>query len=109
MVPANDPKYVVVAMVEQAGFGSDVAAPLVRRMIETMYGIESDAPRRHPDGAGLMDVVAGRVWADERRPIRHLDPMLLIVTAALVVIGLFAIYSATSQTLAPTGSIRSPG
>ncbi len=44
MVPANDPKYVVVAMVEQAGFGSDVAAPLVRRMIETMYGIESDAP-----------------------------------------------------------------
>jgi hypothetical protein len=27
-------------MVEQAGFGSDVAAPLVRRMIETMYGIE---------------------------------------------------------------------
>ena len=44
MVPANDPKYVVVAMVEQAGFGSDVAAPLVRRVIETMYGIESDAP-----------------------------------------------------------------
>lgn len=40
MVPANDPQYVVVAMVEQAGFGSDVAAPLVRRMIETMYGIE---------------------------------------------------------------------
>jgi penicillin-binding protein 2 len=40
MVPANDPKYVVVAMVEQAGFGSDVAAPLVRRMIETMYGLE---------------------------------------------------------------------
>jgi penicillin-binding protein 2 len=40
MVPADDPKYVVVAMIEQAGFGSDVAAPLVRRMIETMYGIE---------------------------------------------------------------------
>jgi penicillin-binding protein 2 len=44
MVPADDPKYVVVGMVEQAGFGSDVAAPLVRRVIETMYGIESDAP-----------------------------------------------------------------
>ena len=40
MVPADDPRYVVVAMVEQAGFGSDVAAPLVRRMIEEMYGIE---------------------------------------------------------------------
>ena len=50
MVPANDPKYVVVAMVEQAGFGSDVAAPLVRRMIETMYGIESDGPVITPSG-----------------------------------------------------------
>ena len=50
-----------------------------------------------------MDVVAGRVWADERRPIRHLDPMLLAVTAALVVIGMFAIYSATSQTLRADG------
>jgi rod shape determining protein RodA len=46
-----------------------------------------------------MDVVAGRAWANERQPIKHLDPALLIVTAALIVIGLFAIYSATSQTL----------
>ncbi|MBA3764133.1 MAG: rod shape-determining protein RodA [Actinobacteria bacterium] len=50
-----------------------------------------------------MDVVAGRAWVEERRPIRHLDPMLLIVTAALIVIGLFAIYSATSQTLRQDG------
>jgi rod shape determining protein RodA len=50
-----------------------------------------------------MDVVAGRVWADERKPIRHLDPTLLLVTALLVVIGLFAIYSATSQTLRQDG------
>jgi penicillin-binding protein 2 len=44
VVPANDPEYVVVAMVEQAGFGSDVAAPIVRRVIENIYGIESTAP-----------------------------------------------------------------
>ena len=50
-----------------------------------------------------MDVVVGRVWADERRPIRHLDPTLLVVTAALVVIGFFAVYSATSQTLRQDG------
>ena len=46
-----------------------------------------------------MDVVAGRAWAAERQPIKHLDPALLIVTATLIVIGMFAIYSATSQTL----------
>ncbi len=50
-----------------------------------------------------MDVVAGRVFADERRPIRHLDPSLLFVTGALVVIGMFAIYSATSETLRQDG------
>ena len=44
VVPANDPEYVVVAMVEQAGFGSDVAAPIVRKVIEGIYGIESGAP-----------------------------------------------------------------
>jgi rod shape determining protein RodA len=46
---------------------------------------------------------AGRIWANERRPIRHLDPTLLLVTGGLVVIGLFAIYSATSQTLRQDG------
>jgi penicillin-binding protein 2 len=50
MVPANDPEYVVVAMVEQAGFGSDVAAPLVRRMIEKMYGIEPGGQIVTPSG-----------------------------------------------------------
>ncbi len=35
--PANDPalpQYVIVAMVEQGGFGANVAAPIVRRVID---------------------------------------------------------------------------
>jgi rod shape determining protein RodA len=51
----------------------------------------------------MADLVAGRVWVDQRRPIRHLDPMLLLVTAGLVIVGLLAIYSATSQTLRQDG------
>jgi rod shape determining protein RodA len=50
-----------------------------------------------------MDVIAGRVWAGERRPIRHVDPMLLAVTAALIGAGLACLYSATSQTLRADG------
>jgi rod shape determining protein RodA len=46
-----------------------------------------------------MDLVAGRVWADERRPIRHLDPVLLVTTLLLSVVGLFLVYSATNQSL----------
>ena len=46
-----------------------------------------------------MDLIAGRVWADERRPIRHLDPVLLATTLLLAVVGLFLVYSATHQSL----------
>lgn len=40
MVPADDPQYVVVVMAEQGGFGSQTAAPITRRIIERIYGIE---------------------------------------------------------------------
>ena len=52
----------------------------------------------------MADMVAGRVWVEQRRPIRHLDPTLLLVVAGLVIVGLFAIYSATSQTLRQDGA-----
>ncbi len=41
MVPANNPQYVVIVMAEQGGFGSQTAAPIVRRIIERIYGIDS--------------------------------------------------------------------
>lgn len=46
-----------------------------------------------------MDLVAGRTFAAERRPIRHLDPALLLVSLALSVVGLLSIYSSTRGTL----------
>ncbi len=46
-----------------------------------------------------MDLVAGRYTSEERRPIRHLDLMLVLVTAAIVVAGFFLLYSATKTTL----------
>jgi penicillin-binding protein 2 len=39
MVPANQPKYVVVSLVEQAGFGAAISAPIVRRVIESLLGL----------------------------------------------------------------------
>jgi len=38
--PANDPKILVVALVEQGGHGSSVAAPVVRRVLEKFFNIE---------------------------------------------------------------------
>jgi penicillin-binding protein 2 len=51
--PANDPalpQYVVVAMVEQGGFGADTAAPIVRRVIDFLNG--------NPDPASVRSAPA---------------------------------------------------
>ncbi len=53
-----------------------------------------------------MELASGRVIAGERRPIRHVDPVLLGAAVVLAVIGLFAIYSATHQSLSAVGVIR---
>src|SRR6266487_4779081 len=47
-----------------------------------------------------MDLIAGRTWTVERRPIRHLDPVLLVTSLALTVFGMFLIFSASRASLA---------
>jgi penicillin-binding protein 2 len=39
MAPANHPRYVVVAMVEQGGHGATTAAPIARRILEGLFGL----------------------------------------------------------------------
>jgi rod shape determining protein RodA len=50
-----------------------------------------------------MDLVAGKAYPVERRPLRHVDPVLLVAALALVLVGLFAIYSSTHQSLSAVG------
>ncbi len=38
VAPAGDPQFVVVAVAEESGFGSVVAAPIVRRVLEVLTG-----------------------------------------------------------------------
>jgi penicillin-binding protein 2 len=38
--PCHDPKYVVVVMVPDSGFGADVAAPAVRQIWDGIFGLE---------------------------------------------------------------------
>jgi len=45
MAPAGDPKYVVVAMVEQGGHGATTAAPIVRRILEGLFGLQTNSLR----------------------------------------------------------------
>ncbi len=50
-----------------------------------------------------MDLVAGKAYPVERRPLRHVDPVLLLAALALALVGFFAIYSSTHQSLAAVG------
>ena len=38
--PSDKPKYVVVSVVEQAGFGSQVSGPVVRRIMDKLFGLK---------------------------------------------------------------------
>ncbi len=44
MAPANDPQYVVVSLVEQGGHGSQSAAPIVRRILDGLFGLPLTDP-----------------------------------------------------------------
>jgi rod shape determining protein RodA len=50
-----------------------------------------------------MDLVAGKLYPLERRPLRHLDPALIVTAAALAVIGILMVYSATHRSLLAQG------
>ena len=38
--PCNNPKYVVIVMVPDSGYGADAAAPAVRQIWDGIYGLE---------------------------------------------------------------------
>jgi penicillin-binding protein 2 len=38
--PCNHPKYVVVMMIPNSGYGADFAAPSVRKIWDDIYGLE---------------------------------------------------------------------
>jgi penicillin-binding protein 2 len=44
MAPANHPRFVVVALVEQGGHGSQTAAPVVRRILDGLFGLPLTNP-----------------------------------------------------------------
>jgi penicillin-binding protein 2 len=46
--PADDPEFVVVAVVEEGGHGSQVAAPIVRRVLEGLLDLEPSAFQIQP-------------------------------------------------------------
>lgn len=53
MIPADAPRYVVMAVIEEGGAGADIAAPVVRRVVESIVETEAD-----PDLPAIGTVIA---------------------------------------------------
>ncbi len=47
--PCNDPKYVIVMMIPDAGYGADASGPAVRQIWDALYGLEGQKAAL-PDG-----------------------------------------------------------
>jgi penicillin-binding protein 2 len=61
--PCNKPKYVVVVMIPDSGYGADVSGPAVRRIWDALYGLQGSKaalpggrlpPLPHINGAGQI-------------------------------------------------------
>ena len=44
MAPADHPRFVVVVLVEQGGHGATTAAPIARRILEGLFGMDTSGP-----------------------------------------------------------------
>jgi penicillin-binding protein 2 len=56
--PADDPEIAIVVMVEHAGEGSTVAAPLTRRIVEVYYGLDLTPLPLAAQEAGIEETTA---------------------------------------------------
>jgi len=61
--PCNHPKYVIVMMIPDSGFGADVSAPAIRQIWDSIYGLEGHKaalkngelpPLPHVNSAGMV-------------------------------------------------------
>ena len=100
--PAGGPRYTVVAVLEESGFGSEGAAPVAKHIFELLDGQpQTPLQLRGPEQGRLMlprsisRHDSRRSRRDPTAPLRHLDPVLLVCSLALGLIGVVSVYSAT--------------
>jgi penicillin-binding protein 2 len=68
--PCTNPKYVIVMMIPNSGYGADVSAPAIRKIWDAIYGLEGDKADLPGGTLPLMPHVnaAGQILTDPTAP-----------------------------------------
>ena len=86
--PCNNPKYVVLVMVPDSGYGADVAAPAVRQIWDGIYGLEGHKAAV-PGGQVPSVAAADLLDRDDHRAVRlHQGEVMLGRTTSYTARGL---------------------
>ena len=85
------------------GFGAQTAAPIARRIIETMNDLPTPPVRSIRPGPRLMAAASSGAGRAETSPWRHADFVLLALPFAITALGLLMIYSSSRTRLEEPG------
>ena len=111
--PVGSPQYAIVAVLEQSGFGADAAAPGGPPRLGDGHRPVPDpgAPAVHRDhrlmaltanrGASSFGGGRDRSRRDLSAPWRHVDPVLLVCTVFISLLGIVTVFSATRGNAGP--------
>ena len=111
--PAGNPQYAVVAVVEQGGHGAEIAAPIVRQVIETLSNLSPPTPdparhrrARRTDGHAHRPRRAGAAARRTRASSRTSTSRCSRCRSRSASLGLLMIYDASRHETAIGGLSR---
>ena len=106
--PAASPKYVIVGMIEQAGLGSQAAAPMVRKIYEGIYGLDGQKAAL-PGGKLPTALPALTANGQSRSKARTTPGSTAKATAKATATAATAATSGPTATTSPHGWVGDPG
>ena len=108
--PASNPRFVVDAFIEDAGYGASVAAPVVREIYDGLFNLPLQPVTYTGAGSGRPELMLATKPAPGTVPRRqtptiwqHLDPILIVATLLIGVFGCVMVYTVTRDPLQAAG------
>jgi penicillin-binding protein 2 len=101
--PCNHPKYVVVVMIPDAGYGADVSGPAVRRIWDAIYGLQGSSAALAGGKLPALPHITGAGNVVQTTPTVSASPSSTPTAAALPFVQLPADIATSGKRRGPAG------